>query len=89
MNCGMKWHNRIKDVYILKKEHNFMKYKTKKNLSEVWHQLDDACGLIDNAITNLCEISNLPEQLQNRLDEFDLMSIVSIKNEIEKLIGAE
>lgn len=66
-----------------------MKYKTKKNLSEIWQQLDDACGLIDNAITNINEMSNLPEQLQNRLDEFDFMSIVSIKNEIEELIDME
>jgi hypothetical protein len=66
-----------------------MKYKTKKNLGEVWQQLDDACGLIDTAVYNLSEMSNLPQELKDTLDKFDFGIIVSLKNEVEDLMNKE
>jgi ubiquitin C-terminal hydrolase len=64
-----------------------MKYKTQKNLKEVWQQLDDACGSIDNATANLSEMTNLPQQLIDTLDRFDFGVIVSLKNDIEDLMN--
>lgn len=61
-------------------------YKTKKNLETVWNQLDDACGSLDNASYNLGSMTGLPEEVNNLLDSIDLTRIVSLKNEIERLI---
>jgi excisionase family DNA binding protein len=77
------------DSRVRKEERKMVKYKTKKNLNEVWQQLDDACGLIENATTNLAEMSNLPKSLKDTLDQFDFGVIVSLKNEVEELMDKD
>ena len=63
-----------------------MKYKTETNLKEIQQQLDDACGLIDNATIDLNQIANLPSTVSTNLDCLDLSRVVSLKNAIESLI---
>lgn len=60
--------------------------KTENNLQMVWNQLDDACGLIENAFTNLGSMSGLPENIKKGVDQIDFSAIVGLKNEVEALI---
>lgn len=65
------------------------KYKTKNNLQEIWKQLDDACGFIDNATTDLAEMTNLPNGVLKELESvsYSFDAIVALKNEIEELMN--
>lgn len=59
--------------------------KTKKNLQNVWDDLDMACGLLENSFNNLCSMS-ISDNIKNSMDQIDITAIVSLKNEIEELI---
>lgn len=63
-----------------------MRNITKHNLEKIWKQLDDACGSIDNALTNINSIGRMPKYIKNRADYIDFSAIVSLKNEIEVMI---
>lgn len=66
-----------------------MKYKTQNKLKEIWKQLDDACGLLDNATSNLSEFGNIPQEIKDELERFDIMEIVSLKNQVEELLDED
>lgn len=62
--------------------------KTINNLEKVWIQLDQADGLLNNAIFTLMAMKNFDQEMQDKIertnDSFD--QIVNLKNDIEKLI---
>lgn len=60
--------------------------KTEKNLQKVWNDLDKAYELLENAITDLISMSNIPDRLRNDIESFDITAITSLKNDVEELI---
>jgi hypothetical protein len=62
--------------------------KTVGNLKTVWKQLDESCGLLDNAIINLTSMRNLDQEMINDIERAGLafQEIVSLKNEVEEMI---
>lgn len=60
--------------------------KTKKNLENVWQQLDDVCGLLDQAFHNIGTMTNIPEETIYRIERIDVSAIVMLKNSVEALI---
>jgi len=61
--------------------------KTENNLQTVWEQLDNASGELDNALTNLGMMRNIPGEVKKSIDLIDTSQIVNLKNEIEKLMN--
>lgn len=57
----------------------------RRNLKTLWKQLDDACGALDNATTNIADM-DLPIPLKGRAAIIDISNIVAIKNEIEAIL---
>lgn len=60
--------------------------RTEGNLQRIWNDLDNACGLLDNAITELSSMPSISEDLKNKIESFDITEIVGLKNKIEELI---
>jgi hypothetical protein len=63
--------------------------KTVKNLNYVWNHLDDATGSLYNAMQNLNLMTDIPQELKDRLDRIDISEIVAIREEIEDMIKAK
>lgn len=63
------------------------KNKTQNSLKELWDHLDDACGSIDNATTNLSMMVDVPTEIADAINRIDFSSIVSAKNMIEEMIA--
>lgn len=61
--------------------------KTLGNLQTIWNQLDNACGELDNAFSNLNKMIDLPHEIQDNINQIDLTAIVSLKNKLEDLIN--
>lgn len=59
--------------------------KTQNNLQQIWQQLDDACGNLDNALENMGRMV-LPKTILDKLEIIDITKIISLKDEIEKLL---
>ena len=62
------------------------KYKTKNNLQEIWDQLDAACGSLENALTALGSMCNIPTNIEKSIEAIDFSAIADLKNEVEALI---
>lgn len=58
----------------------------RRNLKVIWKQLDDACGLLDNATINISMMENMNEDVKKESSLIDISEIVNLKNKIEKLI---
>jgi hypothetical protein len=59
--------------------------KTEKNLQKVWEHLDNACGSLDNALTNL-SMMVISDDLKEEIERIDITKIVSLKSRIEELL---
>lgn len=62
------------------------KYKTVNNLRDIWLQLDNACGSLDNALVDLDSMVGLPDEIKEKAERVDFGEIVNLKNQIEDLI---
>lgn len=60
--------------------------KTKENLQNVWKLLDDACGSLDEALTQIGLMNNISEGVEKSVERIDFDSLVELKNKIEELI---
>lgn len=57
-------------------------------LERAYNNLDDACGSLDNALMDLHDCMELiPDDIKKSIDNIDFSSLVSLKNEIEILLG--
>jgi len=63
------------------------KNKTDKNLQIIWEQLDTACGSLDNALTTLYSMTNIPDNVRKKMESIDTTVIVGLKNEIEEMMN--
>ena len=61
--------------------------KTDKNLQKVGESLDDACGSLDNALTTLNLMTNIPTNVKRKIESIDCTAIVNLKNDIEELMN--
>ncbi len=59
--------------------------KTKKNLQEIWKQIDDVCGLLDNVFFTLGSMT-LPDHIKDGVEAIDISAIIGLKNDIEILM---
>jgi hypothetical protein len=60
--------------------------KTISNLEKVWKQLDDVYGLLDNALTDINLMKDMPKEVIKSSEMIDFSAIVRLKNEIEEMI---
>lgn len=60
--------------------------KTILNLQKVWDKLDAAYENIEKAFEMLGAMSNIPEELSDEMDRFDMSSISSLKEHIEMIM---
>lgn len=65
--------------------------KTVSNLETVWQHLDDACGSLDNALTNISMMKDMPEHVKNSAErlQVEFENIVSLKNKIEEMVESK
>jgi hypothetical protein len=62
------------------------RYKTLKNLEQIWKQLDNASGDLYNALDNLADMVDLSDDIKRQSDMIDISRIDGLKQEIEALI---
>lgn len=60
--------------------------KTIPNLRKVWDKLDSAYENIEAALEMLDSMSNIPDELKNEMERFDLSSITSLKQHVEMMM---
>jgi len=65
-------------------------YTKISSLHTLWHQLDDACGSLDNAFMSIAMMEdNIPSDVKEAVDSIDFSAIVTLKNRIEELMMKE
>lgn len=60
--------------------------KTIPNLQKVWDKLDAAYENMEKAFEMLSAMSNIPEELSDEMDRFDMFAISSLKEHIEMIM---
>lgn len=60
--------------------------KTIPNLQKVWDRLDVAYENMEKAFEMLGTMSNIPEELLDEMDRFDMSAISSLKEYIEMIM---
>ena len=60
--------------------------KTIPNLQKVWDKLDVAYENMEKAFEMLSAMSNIPEELSDEIDRFDMSAISSLKEHIEMIM---
>ena len=60
--------------------------KTIPNLQKVWKKFDKAYESIELAFEMLNSMSDIPSELRNEMERFDLSAISSLKQHVEILI---
>ena len=60
--------------------------KTIPNLQKVWDKLDSAYENMEKAFEMLNAMSNIPEELSDEIDIFDISAISSLKEHIEMIM---
>ena len=60
--------------------------KTIPNLQKVWDKLDVAYENIEKAFEMLSAMSNIPEELSDEMDRFDMSAISSLKEHVEMIM---
>lgn len=63
--------------------------KTKNRLMEVWNDLDEAYECMERSLEKLSAMSNLPDELEQEINNFDISAISSLKQHVEMLLGNE
>lgn len=63
--------------------------KTKNRLMEVWNDLDEAYERMERSLEKLSSMSNLPDELEQEMNNFDISAISSLKQHVEMLLGNE
>lgn len=63
--------------------------KTKNRLMGVWNDLDEAYERIEKSLEKLSSMSNLPDELEQEMNNFDISAISSMKQHMEMLLGDE
>lgn len=56
------------------------------NLQKVWDKFDKAYENLEAAFEMLEDMVDLPEELQNEMDRFDLSAVSSLKQQVEMMI---
>lgn len=60
--------------------------KTIPNLQKVWDELDAAYENMEKAFEMINAMSNIPEELSDEMDRFDMSAISSLKEHIEMIM---
>lgn len=63
--------------------------KTQGRLMEVWNDLDEAYERMERSLEKLSSMSNLPDELEQEINNFDISAISSLKQHVEMLLGDE
>lgn len=63
--------------------------KTKNRLMEVWNDLDEAYERMERLLEKLSLMSDLPDELEQEVNNFDISAISSLKQHVEMLLGNE
>ena len=63
--------------------------KTKNRLLEVWNDLDGAYERIERSLEKLSSMSDLPDDLEQEMNNFDISAISSLKQYVEIMLGNE
>lgn len=63
--------------------------KTQGRLVEVWNDLDEAYGRMERSLEKLSSMSNLPDDLEQEMNNFDILAISSLKQHVEIMLGDE
>lgn len=63
--------------------------KTKNRLMEVWNDLDEAYERMEKSLEKLYSMSNLSDELEQEMNNFDISAISSLKQHVEMLLGDE
>lgn len=63
--------------------------KTKNRLMEVWNDLDESYERMERSLEKLSSMSNLPDELEQEMNNFDISAISSLKQHVEMLLGNE
>lgn len=60
--------------------------KTKNRLMEVWNDLDEAYEHMERSLEKLSSMSNLSDELEQEMNNFDISAISSLKQHVEMLL---
>lgn len=60
--------------------------KTKGRLMEVWNDLDEAYDRMEKSLEKLSLMSNLSDELEQEINNFDISAISSLKQHVEMLL---
>ncbi|EOS35409.1 hypothetical protein C804_01012 [Lachnospiraceae bacterium A4] len=63
--------------------------KTQGRLMEVWNDLDEAYERMERSLEKLSAMSNLSDELEQEMINFDISAISSLKQHVEMLLGNE
>ena len=63
--------------------------KTQGRLMEVWNDLDEAYERMERSLEKLSSMSNLPDDLEQEMNNFDISAISSLKQHVEIMLGDE
>lgn len=63
--------------------------KKKNGLKEVWNDLDEAYEHMERSLEKLSAMSNLSDELENEMNNFDISAISSLKQHVEVMFGDE
>lgn len=63
--------------------------KTKNRLMEIWNDLDEAYERMERSLEKLSAMSNLSDELEQEINNFDISSISSLKQHVEIMLGNE
>lgn len=63
--------------------------KTKNRLMEVYNDLDEAYERMERSLEKLSSMSNLSDELEQEINNFDISAISSLKQHVEMLLGNE
>ena len=63
--------------------------RTKNRLMEVWNDLDEAYERMERSLEKLFSMSNLSDEFEQEINNFDISAISSLKQHVEMLLGNE
>ena len=63
--------------------------KTQGRLVEVWNDLDETYERMERPLEKLSSMSNLPDDLEQEMNNFDILAISSLKQHVEIMLGDE
>ena len=62
---------------------------TQGRLVEVWNDLDETYERMERSLEKLSSMSNLPDDLEQEMNNFDILAISSLKQHVEIMLGDE